>query len=264
MNKLETAINQAIEELELPSAWPSAVSQELPSESNFPYQGNYKDFTDMHFVTIDGEDAKDFDDAVLCERTSQGFTLRVAIADVSGAVIPNTAMDKEARKRGTSIYFPGLVIPMLPEVISNDICSLVPHQNRNTVVCQMMFDDDGDINKFDFVLATIESKHRLTYSEVESFVTEKQALSLPEVESSISHLKTLTNILLDKKMQRNALDFESNEPQVECDNSGAVKSIVKPSRLFAHQMIEESMIAANTCALSSSGVIVSIEKKFAI
>ena len=249
MNKLETAINQAIEELELPSAWPSAVSQELPSESNFPYQSNYKDFTDMHFVTIDGEDAKDFDDAVLCERTSQGYTLRVAIADVSGAVIPNTAMDKEARKRGTSIYFPGLVIPMLPEAISNDICSLVPHQNRNTVVCQMMFDDDGDINKFDFVLATIESKHRLTYSEVESFVTERQALSLPEVESSISHLKTLTNILLDKKMQRNALDFESNEPQVDCDNSGAVKSIVKPSRLFAHQMIEESMIAANTCAV---------------
>ena len=121
MNKLETAINQAIEELELPSAWPSAVSKELPSESNFPYQGNYKDFTDMHFVTIDGEDAKDFDDAVLCERTSQGFTLRVAIADVSGAVIPNTAMDKEARKRGTSIYFPGLVIPMLPEAISNNL-----------------------------------------------------------------------------------------------------------------------------------------------
>ena len=102
------------------------------------------------------------------------FYFACGCADVSGAVIPNTAMDKEARKRGTSIYFPWISNPNVTGGISNDICSLVPHQNRNTVVCQMMFDDDGDINKFDFVLATIESKHRLTYSEVESFVTERQ------------------------------------------------------------------------------------------
>ena len=215
MNYLDVAINQIIREQGIPHEWNSLIKDELKN-LNIKNGLDRKNLTDIPFVTIDGEDAKDFDDAVFCSVKKSSYTLKVAIADVASVVLPNTELDKEAFRRGTSIYFPSTVIPMLPEIISNNICSLVPNENRNVLV---------------------------TYNEIEN-----NKIKESNIFDSIESLKKLTNILLQNKTQRNALEIESTEPYINIDDVGNILDISTPKRLFAHQMIEESMIAANICA----------------
>ena len=248
MNFLEYSIDQILEENQIPHTWSRSVKNEvtgLQLEKNL----DRKDLSESDFVTIDGKDAKDFDDAVLCKKLKTGYKLLVAIADVSSLVRPGSAIDKAAKERGTSIYFPNTVIPMLPEEISNDLCSLVPNKIRNVVVSDITFDDDGEIKNYDFYEAKIESKYRLTYKQVEEAILKKKEVASKNVNESINALKELTITLLDKRARRNALEIESSEPMLKINNMGEVESINLSKRMFAHQMIEEAMIAANICAI---------------
>ena len=241
MNFLEYSIDQILEENQIPHTWSKSVKNEvtrLKLEKNI----DRKDLSDLDFVTIDGKDAKDFDDAVFCKKLKTGYRLSVAIADVSSLVRPGCEIDKAAKERGTSIYFPNTVIPMLPEEISNDLCSLVPNRIRNVVVSDITFDADGEIINYDFCEAKIESKYRLTYAEVEEAILSKQKISSASVNESINALKELTIALLDKRAKRNALEIESSEPILKINNSGEVEEINLSKRMFAHQMIEEAMI----------------------
>lgn len=242
MNYLEIAINQIIKEQGISNEWNSLIKDEL-NNLDIKDDLNRKDLTHIPFVTIDGEDAKDFDDAVFCSANKSSYILKVAIADVASVVLPNTELDKEAFRRGTSIYFPRTVIPMLPEIISNNICSLVPNEIRNVLICEIIFNLNGEINSYKFFEAQIRSFKRFTYNEIEN-----QKIKESNILDSIESLKKLTNILLQNKAQRNALEIESTEPYINIDDDGIILDIGIPERLFAHQMIEESMIAANICA----------------
>ena len=165
MNELESTISQIIEENYIPNEWNEAIVKELDglnSETNL----KRKDLTKVPFVTIDGADAKDFDDAVYCSVNDSSFILDVAIADVAELVKLESALNKEAMQRGTSVYFPSKVIPMLPEKISNNLCSLVPNEIRNVLVCEMVFSLRGDITSYKFFEARIRSHKRMKYSEV--------------------------------------------------------------------------------------------------
>ena len=242
MNYLEIAINQIVKEQGISHEWNSFIKDEL-NNIDIKDDLNRKDLTHIPFVTIDGEDAKDFDDAVFCSVNKSSYTLMVAIADVASVVLPNTQLDKEAFRRGTSIYFPNTVIPMLPEIISNNICSLVPNKKRNALICKIIFNLNGDIETYKFFEALICSFKRFTYNEIES-----NSHNDLQISGSINNLKKLTNVLLHKRLQRNALEINSTEPSVNIDNNGNVLGINMVKKLFAHQMIEESMVAANICA----------------
>ena len=242
MSYLENTINQIIEEQNIPIEWNSLINQEL---KNIKLKDNLnrKDLTKDPFITIDGEDAKDFDDAVFCNQNKSSYTLKVAIADVASVVSYNSELDKEAFKRGTSIYLPNTVIPMLPEMISNNICSLVPNEKRNVLVCEMIFNLDGGIESYKFYEAEINSFKRFTYHQIQDY-----KINNSDICQSIKSLKKLTNKLLQNKLKRNALEIESLEPVINIDKDGSVLSIGTSNRFFAHKMIEESMIAANICA----------------
>ena len=242
MNYLELAINQIIKEQNIPHEWNSLIKDEL-NGINLTNDPNRKDLTDIPFITIDGEDAKDYDDAVFCNENKSSFNLMVAIADVASFVLPDTELDKEAFKRGTSIYLPKTVIPMLPEIISNNICSLVPNENRNVLVCEIIFSLTGEIQSYKFFEAVMKSFKRFTYNEIESYKNDES-----NIFDSIKSLKKLTKMLLQNKTKRHALEIKSIEPSINIDNAGNIIDIKIPKRLFAHQMIEESMIAANICA----------------
>ena len=221
MNFLEYSIDQILEENQIPHTWSKSVKNEvtgLQLEKNI----DRKDLSEADFVTIDGKDAKDFDDAVLCKKLKIGYKLSVAIADVSSLVRPGSEIDKAAKERGTSIYFPNTVIPMLPEEISNDLCSLVPNKIRNVVVSDITFDTDGEIKDYDFYEAKIESKYRLTYAEVEEAILRKKKIGSTSVNESINALKELTITLLDKRAKRNALEIESNDPILKINNIGCL------------------------------------------
>ena len=150
MNELENTISQVIEENYIPFEWDEKIDNELADiklNKNLPR----KDLTKVPFITIDGADAKDFDDAVHCVKNKSSFTLSVEIADVAELVKPGTALDNEAIERGTSIYFPSKVIPMLPEKISNNLCSLVPNEIRNVLICEIVFSNSGDLQSYNFL-----------------------------------------------------------------------------------------------------------------
>ena len=203
------------------------------------------DLTQKAFVTIDGEDAQDYDDAIFCEVLNDGFNLIVAIADVAHYVKLESEVDSEACSRGTSVYFPLRVIPMLPEVISNNLCSLVPNQERLVLACDMKISKEGEIKSFEFYEAIIESKERLTYDFVQSIIS--STLSKKHYKN-IWALADLTKSLLDQKKKRGALEFESGEPEFRFDEEGKVSSISLRDRTFSHLMVEESMLCANLCA----------------
>ena len=243
MNNLESTINQVIEEFDIPFEWCKSINDEIKN-LHVPNDNNRKDFSDIPFVTIDGFDAKDFDDAVFCEKNQNNFRLMVAIADVASVVKINSEIDREAFKRGTSIYFPNKVIPMLHENISNDLCSLVPDKKRNVLICEIIFDSNTEISSYDFFESTIKSFRRFTYDEINRNIE----IDNTDVNKSIESLKILTSKLLKKRIKRKALEIESSEPIINIDEFGKLIEIKKQKRLFAHQMIEESMIAANICA----------------
>ena len=246
MNELEATISQVIDENNISSEWNEGLLNEL-KHINLDLNSKRKDLTAAPFITIDGEDAKDFDDAIHCISNESSFTLSVAIADVAELVKQGTALDDEAINRGTSIYFPSKVIPMLPEEISNNLCSLVPNEIRNVVVCEIIFSIKGEIQSYNFFEARIRSHKRMTYAQVDKFLTTGSGLER-NISSSLKSLQILTKILLKIRNKRGALEIESQEPLLDIDAEGRVKKIVLPKRLFSHQMVEEAMLAANVCA----------------
>ena len=248
MNNLKSTISQVIEENLISTEWGDAVNTEVKNLNLNTNDHPRKDLTKVPFVTIDGADAKDFDDAVFCNLNDSGFLLNVAIADVAELVNEDSYLDQEAKKRGTSIYFPSKVIPMLPEKISNNLCSLVPDEIRNVLVSEINFSLDGSIKSYKFFQAKIMSHKRMTYSEVEEYIKNKNSNVSKKIKTSLDALNILTKNLLVKRSQRKALEIEGNEPILSIDENGKVSSIDLPRRLYAHQMIEESMLAANVCA----------------
>ena len=213
------------------------------------------DLTDVSFVTIDGEDARDFDDAVYCESAQiddrLGFRLLVAIADVSHYVRPKSALDADAYERATSVYFPRRVIPMLPEKLSNGICSLNPDVERLTLVCDMLITVQGDIHAYQFYPAVIKSHARLTYTEVAAIILNPQGEEAQHRRDCVDDLLSLYGVfqaLFHRREQRGALDLDTTETRIVCDEAGHVERIEPYERNDAHRLIEEAMLAANVCA----------------
>ena len=243
------AIQDAISMHELPSKWSSDVLNEAKTVANKKKIARYrKDLRKLNFATIDGEDAKDFDDAVYCVKNSSSFTLYVAIADVSFYVTPGSKIDIEAKKRGTSIYFPETVIPMLPENLSNGICSLRPNEDRCSMICEMSIGLDGKRKKYKFYSGLINSKARLTYNQVEKNLNKSFNIKQAGVRASIEHLKDLANLRLKLRHQRKALEIKPIEATLELDKNKEVKNLHIKKPLFAHKLVEESMLLANESA----------------
>lgn len=219
--------------------------EKLPDAVSEHDMENREDLRKLPFVTIDGEDARDFDDAVYCERNPDGsFTLSVAIADVAHYVKHGSALDIDAFDRGTSIYFPRRVVPMLPEKLSNGLCSLNPHVNRLVMVCHMEISADGEITDYGVDNAVIYSHHRLTYNLVQDFLDKKTAIP-EDIENNITALYQVYQALFTARQKRGAIDFEGDEPYFEFDDKGNVTSLVPRARKDAHRLIEECMLAAN-------------------
>lgn len=207
-----------------------------------------EDLRALPLVTIDGETAKDFDDAVYCERTRQGFKLWVAIADVSHYVQHGDSLDGEARSRGNSVYFPRRVIPMLPEVLSNGLCSLNPDVDRLCLACEMEVSAKGEIARYRFFPAVMRSHARLTYTVVAAALEGEAPGRLQKLLPHLRDLQAVFMAFSTARAKRGAIDFETIETQMQFDDRGKIESIVPVVRNDAHRLIEECMLAANVCA----------------
>ena len=214
------------------------------------------DLRDVPLVTIDGEDARDFDDAVYCEPVKEGrrvvgYRLLVAIADVSFYVKDKTPLNEDALTRATSVYFPRRVVPMLPEKLSNGLCSLNPHVDRLCMVCDMVIDLNGQITAFQFYEAVMLSAARLTYNQVWEFLDQGTGILATDFAKINKHIKSLYDlfkVLLDAREVRGAMEFETVETYIVSDENGKIKEILPRTRNDAHRLIEECMLAANVCA----------------
>jgi ribonuclease R len=213
------------------------------------------DLTDVPLVTIDGEDARDFDDAVYCEPAKvgrgKGWRLLVAIADVSHYVDTGSAIDVDAYERATSVYFPRRVIPMLPEKLSNGLCSLNPDVERLCMVCDMLVSAKGDVHAYQFYPAVMFSHARFTYNEVAAILGNTRGPEALKRKARVNDLLNLQDVykaLLASRAVRGAVDFETTETQIVCDESGQIEKIVPRVRNEAHRVIEEAMLAANVCS----------------
>lgn len=252
-------IEVAVRSHDIPHEWPEEVEAQcskFKAEVAERDKKNRVDLRETPFVTIDGEDARDFDDAVYCEtKKSGGWRLFVAIADVSHYVKPGTALDKEAHNRGTSVYFPGTVIPMLPEVLSNGLCSLNPEVDRLAMVCEMTISSKGKISGYKFYEGLIRSHARLTYTQVwemlskplsddgKQYRRQRRAL-VPHIEELYNLFKVLKSI----RSERGTIDFETVETQIIFGRNRKIDKIVPAVRNDAHKLIEECMLCANVCA----------------
>lgn len=247
-------IDIAIRAHDIPFEWPEQVIREVEKFGvEVPHQARRGrlDLRDMPLVTIDGPDAKDFDDAVYCEKRKDSWKLYVAIADVSAYVKPGSALDKEAKARGTSVYFLGRVVPMLPEALSNGLCSLNPHVDRLCMVCEMTIDKSGHIKRSVFHEAVMNSAARLTYDEVAGVLNGKDKTARKQYAHLVGHLEALHALyrVLDKaRKRRGAIEFESNETTIVFGRSRKIERIDPVERNVAHKIIEECMIAANVAA----------------
>ena len=252
-------IDIAIRSHQLPHEWPAKLESEIKTVATKVSSDEIterKDLRDLPFVTIDGEDARDFDDAVYCKRRSNGYTLYVAIADVANYVRLGTALDDEAFERGTSVYFPNHVVPMLPEQLSNGICSLNPEVDRLVLVCEMAFDSTGKRKRARFYDAVIHSHARLTYTQVGEWLNGNEAAfeELPYERFRCDDIAALVDLygLLDKhRASRGALEVETVEPLFIFNDEKKIESVEFRERNDAHKIIEECMIAANVAAAES-------------
>lgn len=247
-------IQIAIRKHQLPHEWPDAVERQIKGfdeeVKSTDFEGR-KDIRALPLVTIDGEDARDFDDAVYCQPLNNGRSrLIVAIADVSSYVKPQSPLDLEAWQRGTSVYFPNNVIPMLPEILSNGLCSLKPAVDRLCFVCDMQIDRNGDIESYDFYQAVMHSHARLTYTQVAALIEGDTASSgIDEsLQSSIMDLYELSQRLGARRRASGTIEFEIPEPVILFDEERKIDRIVARTRNNAHRLIEECMLAANICA----------------
>ncbi len=251
-------IEIAVRKYDVPHVFSDATLAEvqaLPDRVRPADKRHRIDLTDVPLVTIDGEDARDFDDAVYCEPAEvakgRGFRLLVAIADVSHYVKPGMAVDTDAYERATSVYFPRRVIPMLPEKLSNGLCSLNPEVERLTMVCDMLVTDKGEVHAYQFYPAVIRSAARCTYAEVAAILANTRGPEAARRPAIVPHLLDLHDVyraLLRARASRGAIDFESTETQIVCDENGRIEKIVPRTRTEAHRLIEEAMLAANVCS----------------
>lgn len=247
-------IEIAIRKHQLPHQWPDSVEKQIKGfsteVSDSDFQGR-KDIRNLPLVTIDGEDARDFDDAVYCQPLKGGKSrLLVAIADVSSYVKEDSPLDQEAWQRGTSVYFPNNVIPMLPEVLSNGLCSLNPQINRLCFVCDMVIDSTGEIETYDFYQAVMYSHARLTYTQVSALIDgQPQDSDIPdELHSAIHDLYATSQLLGKNRRKTGTIEFEIPEPLILFDQDRKIDRVVARERNNAHRLIEECMLAANICA----------------
>ncbi len=209
-----------------------------------------KDLREMGFVTIDGEDARDFDDAVFFEKSDDGWRIWVAIADVAGYVKPGSLLDAAACERGNSVYFPGRVVPMLPAALSDGLCSLRPDEDRLALVCRMNLSSRGEIVGYEFMRAVIRSRARLTYTEVGRFLEDGKGLQERpvSVRSMLREGLRAFGRLLAQRKARGALELDTLETRMLFDEQGMIRRIIPFERNDAHRLIEECMIGANVCA----------------
>ncbi len=239
---------------QLPSTWSEEASAEAARFSaTVPESAKRgrRDLRELPLVTIDGADAKDFDDAVWCERRARGWRLVVAIADVAAYVKPGSALDAAARERGTSVYFPGRVIPMLPEVLSNGLCSLNPDVDRLCLACELLIDAEGRVTRSSFHRALMRSAARLTYDQVAGALVEREPGARAALGELLPHLKALYGlfkVLRAARERRGAIDFDATETKIEFDAAGKIERILPLRRNDAHLIIEECMILANVAA----------------
>lgn len=231
------------------------LAEKLPAEVRAIDLNDRVDLRDVPLVTIDGEDARDFDDAVYCEPVkigrSKGFRLIVAIADVSHYVKPNDALDVDALTRSTSVYFPRRVIPMLPEKLSNGLCSLNPAVDRLTLVCDAVITAEGEIKAYQFYPAVIHSAARFTYTTVAEILSNPKGIEAAKHGALVPHLLNLYGVyhaLLGERQRRGAIDFETTETYIVANSLGKIEKIIPRTRNDAHKVIEECMLAANVCA----------------
>ena len=231
------------------------LARGLPDKVRAQDKKGRVDLTDVALVTIDGEDARDFDDAVYCEPAKvgrgKGWRLLVAIADVSHYVETGSAIDIDAYDRATSVYFPRRVIPMLPEKLSNGLCSLNPDVERLCMVCDMLITSTGEVHAYQFYPAVMHSHARFTYTEVAAILANTRGPEAAKRKDRIEDLMNLHDVygaLLKARHVRGAVDFETTETQIVCDDSGRIEKIVPRVRNDAHRLIEEAMLAANVCS----------------
>ncbi len=237
------------------SAAAEKSASRLPNEVSAADLKERVDLRDIPLVTIDGEDARDFDDAVYCEPVkigrATGYRLIVAIADVSYYVKPGDALDVDALERSTSVYFPRRVIPMLPEKLSNGLCSLNPAVDRLTLVCDAVITAKGEVKAYQFYPAVIHSAARLTYTEVAAVLSNTKGTDAAKRKALVPHLLHLNEVfhaLLQARHARGAIDFETTETYIVCNAAGKIEQILPRTRNDAHRLIEECMLAANVCA----------------
>lgn len=247
-------IDIALRSHDLPFEWPKeviAASKKIGEEVADADKKGRLDLRQTPLVTIDGVDARDFDDAVYCEHTGKHWRLLVAIADVSHYVIKDEALDKEALNRGTSVYFPKQVIPMLPEVLSNGLCSLNPHVDRLCMVCEIRIKDNGKVISYDFHEGVMHSAARLTYDDMAAMVVDQDTELRNKHANIVQHLDdlySLYHVLRKQRSLRGAIDFETTETHIVFGEDRKIESIHPIIRNDAHKLIEECMILANVCA----------------
>ncbi|MGB5630549.1 MAG: ribonuclease R [Woeseiaceae bacterium] len=246
------ATDIAIHSHAIPDKWPRTVLNEIEEYGDkvLPKakQGR-TDLRDVDLLTIDGADARDFDDAVFCERSGSGWRLLVAIADVSHYVQVGTALDTEAVRRGTSVYFPDRVVPMLPEVLSNGLCSLNPKVDRLCMVCDMQVNTEGKVTRSTFFEGLMRSKARLTYSQVNELLTGHSKTSVPKaLHKPVLELHALYKALAQARGRRGAIEIDMPQTKYVLNDDGEIDRIEVVPRNDAHRLIEECMIAANVQA----------------
>ena len=238
----------------LPCCWSADIDREVAKLPSSPKPSRADrarlDLRELFLITIDGEDAKDFDDAVYCQPQANGWRLLVAIADVSHYVKPGSPLDLAAYERGTSVYFPDRVLPMLPARLSNDLCSLVPNKDRLCLACDMQFDTEGKLLEYQFYPGLMRSKARLTYTEAARLI--EQPLAKPSGETAerarlLKHLHQLGSKLREQRLIAGAVEFELPEAQIQFSDTG-ICNILRQPRTAAHCLIEDCMLAANCCA----------------
>ncbi|WP_462319944.1 ribonuclease R [Halochromatium sp.] len=239
---------------DLPVHWPPEVEQAITAfgeEVPEAAKTGRTDLRELPLVTIDGADARDFDDAVYCERKPKGWKLLVCIADVSAYVTPDSALDKEGFERGNSVYFPDRVIPMLPEVLSNGLCSLNPKVDRLCMACELYVSREGKVTRTRFFEAVMRSHARLTYDQVAAMLVEEDTELSEQYADLLPHLHELYAMyqaLLEARAARGAIDFDTVETKFVIDEGGRISSIEPTVRNDAHRIIEECMLAANVAA----------------
>ncbi len=247
-------IDVAIRSHEIPNEWPEAVLKSIKGLGKEVPEAAKKgrvDLRDLPLVTIDGEDARDFDDAVYCEERPNGWRLLVCIADVSAYVTPGSPLDVEGHRRGNSVYFPDRVIPMLPEVLSNGLCSLNPAVDRLCLTCEMQIDREGKISRSRFYEAVMHSQARLTYTQVAAMLEGGDAKLRKKFAKVFPHLQQLHELyqVLDwARRLRGAIDFDTVETRFVFNEEKKVEGVVPVIRNVAHRIIEECMLCANVCA----------------